>query len=780
MDWRLFSWAQERGLDRFMSSPDLRSKWHSRWRRAGFLAAPLLFFVLELGVTRILARTTFLVFQSRDIHRGLQLLAGHGIFFGPEMTGGGNLFGPFYYYLLAAALAVHRSWTSAWILMIALASAAALAGWWHLRRRLSATAAWFWLGIFASAYGIALLLKSFLNVSFQIFFAQATLICLCESVWAKDSATRRRCIWAACFLLGVGIQLHLSLVVWLLPMLYLMMSRPVPWEQRVRELGVGLALFVLPSIPYFAWKWGFLGGSGATQSPGLPVGDAGDALPIMLSFAITSLATPLQASLTLLRAAGFFPLPLVFLFMAVRRLDTGAGSERPTALSRWPLRACAIWGFVPFAYNLVAPIGYRYVLPVLLPVLYLAAFRFEEVLGSGRALRRLNGLLSAAMILEAAAAAVAFLYDGTMEDLLWFCGPLLLLVMIVKLSGEQRRAVVLALVLSVGVHRSQRALMDKGMVLTLPEQAPAKTMSYFDWKKLWVRVVRETGWSYDEAIRRIYFVNHPVEEDPRPAYDLALAEVKAVRKGGPVPDGYIVAFEKSDDIDIKGWLLRQRIDEDVRVALQSKELVVGRESLLPGFFLVVPYWKRPGGLLPRFFHDTSEGYFSSEGTEDPLITSLPEDARLLPDGRARFHWNECPMRLPYCSTNATVSFAPVSADRWRFDVEVRGGAISQVSPWVSPSWSENWTHPYLEVRCGARIEHLPLASTIGYVRAYGSNGEIFPVMYNNSIVAPFAKSLEVSCFSRPTSVAVGREATVVDSIREVRVMPGKRLEVSLP
>src|SRR5437763_652159 len=71
----------------------------------------------------------FSIYQARDIQRALDLLNGHWIWYGPDLSGGGTLPGPFYYWLLALPLLIFGNWESLIWLNLTLASAAAVGFW---------------------------------------------------------------------------------------------------------------------------------------------------------------------------------------------------------------------------------------------------------------------------------------------------------------------------------------------------------------------------------------------------------------------------------------------------------------------------------------------------------------------------------------------------------------------------------------------------------------------------------------------------------------------------
>src|SRR6185312_10215696 len=88
-------------------------------------------------------RGEFNIFQERDLARAQQWVAGKPIFFGPELSGGGHLPGPFYYALLYLPLALGWGWQGAQNLMVALTALGAGSFWFFLRRNFGFTAAAF-------------------------------------------------------------------------------------------------------------------------------------------------------------------------------------------------------------------------------------------------------------------------------------------------------------------------------------------------------------------------------------------------------------------------------------------------------------------------------------------------------------------------------------------------------------------------------------------------------------------------------------------------------------
>lgn len=118
-----------------------------------------------------LLNTVFYVFQERDLLRALGLLNGNFIFFGSELTGGGNLPGPFYYLLLSPPLAPGLGWMGVCMEL----DVYSIIFWWRTGLVFFPLKIWypygvFWLILYSLAMPLTQLIHAFLNPSFSILF----------------------------------------------------------------------------------------------------------------------------------------------------------------------------------------------------------------------------------------------------------------------------------------------------------------------------------------------------------------------------------------------------------------------------------------------------------------------------------------------------------------------------------------------------------------------------------------------------------------------------------
>lgn len=177
------------------------------------------------------------IYFERDFWRGVNTAAGILVpSFGPELSGGGNAFGPFFYYLLA----LPNKWGPhfpatvlfAEFLLAAAAALSAVVLW----RRVGAAAALFFLFFFHSSHVILSEFQRLWNPAFSPLFLMAGLLCFLR--------TERGFLVAGGVFLGLALQVH-GAVVFLVPgILGGIYLRGRKWQETAAPL-VGLALAVL-------------------------------------------------------------------------------------------------------------------------------------------------------------------------------------------------------------------------------------------------------------------------------------------------------------------------------------------------------------------------------------------------------------------------------------------------------------------------------------------------------------------------------------------------------
>lgn len=746
-------------------------------RRLIYLA-PLIAFVIVIDFKTAIQNTVHYVFQQRDMLRALELLGGTPIFFGPEMTGGGNLPGPFYYVLLSFPLAISKGWLGPWCLMMILAAATALIGWNFARRIWSSEAAAIWVILFVSSPLIVRTLLSFLNISFIFPFAVGAFIALFLALVSESESSRRRMYNIGSLLTGLAIQLHFSVITfWLGFLLAQGLASPLQVKRLSgADLAKGCIYLLAPLLPYFA----FLIAGGTWGQRPFFAGEAKDALPSLWLLMQTALDFPIEKLLTsfLTKLVETIPWPILPLVLSIWMVPIrqDANPAPRNKLGR-PLFFLTMIAAVPFSYWTFATIGIRYAVVFNLATLFLTAYLFKQVSEYPR--RLFTYVITSAVVLFLAVGYYDLYVDGgsVLYDyirlLLTLCAAVVMLAIVSPKRWHQHKTLVLAVLLSCALAFLQGEYGRSRHFYSEPRLMPKVSR----WVEIWRNIYRETGWTYEEAMARTYFVNHHLERDGHMTYKAVVRRVEP-QPAPEVPDGFIISAIETMDFrgfklpQIRKWLSEQNIPPEIKKGIELGEIEL--QKPYASELLIVPYKTKKAP-----FHNNGQGYFARP--EDTLLSRVREreGVKILADGRIIFKWNECPSADPYCSTGAIVTTEASTAGRAAITVQVVGSALSQSSPWISPSWTQAWIQPYVEVRCRGREFRFPLAESIGYMRRYSALPEHVLLWGNNSILAPYRRRFEFECGKNLSQVTIGRAGSEVEMLHEVRQLPAAELSVHL-
>lgn len=746
-------------------------------RFLNFASATAVFFIL-IHLSRALSGTTFYVFQERDLFRAAELLKGNLIFYGPEMTGGGNLPGPLYYVLLAVSLIVNPSWFSAWVLLVVVTCATALLGWYYFRKEGSPVTGWIWLGIFSASPEAHFYIRRFLNVSYLYPFAIVSLIGMCLAYGSPNPRTKRLAFIIACLFAGLSLQLHFSAFAFIAALVsseFLaarLKVQPVGWK----TFGWGLTAFLAPSLPYLIWRAAESQGIHFGQ-PAFYAGESKKAIVSLVHMMDYVIALPWNEVLINSMKRIFIVCPLTLPVAALsfylygKQTENRDGAKIPLA----PLLVCAAFSAIPFAYWFFVSIGFRYTIPFSLTLNFINGLLIYRILSSQETMR---GYLTAGMaVFVGCLIFIGMKFHTPFNAIFLILTPVAFAVVLIGLiSQELRRSgpvLIACLTLSISLSAVQRKITEAPLFFPEPMMMP----QYGEWKRVWSKVYEQTGWTYDEAIHRTYFLGHHIEQYARPAYESAMESIRppAVQS---TPDGYFISLVERPGpmrADVaREWLLKHVLQQEIRDGILDGRIVTGPSRTKS--VVLIPYSVKGAGL-PRTFHNYGRGYLTS--VHEEVLNANEDGAKDLGDNRFLFKWNECPDRNPYCSTGAVVTTSNPARNQVKAKVEVVGMPISQVSPWIAPAWTQAWIEPFVELKCGGKTERKILATSIGYERRYAVIPSHLLIWGNNSMVAPFEIELEFSCKGGMQSITVGRQASKVETLYELTDLSPGSLTVTL-
>jgi len=738
--------------------------------QAALFVGFILYIAFLLNLDQLRNRTVFYVFQTRDLGRAMELLRGHLIFFGPEMSGGGHLFGPLYYFLLAIPLSISAGWTGAWYEMIALVVASATLAWLFLRSRGMALEGLIWVMLFALSWETHHLIVIFMNPSFNFLFVVSLIVLICTAVTAESAKSREYAFSAASLIAGFAIQIHFSVFCLFLAMLYLQLdSRRLHLPKVERRVFVrAMILFALPLVPYFIWsalqRLGFDFGQ-----QGLYVGETGGAFSTWAHAGELNVFIGVTRFLQNvgMRTLQIVPWALPLSVAAAQLIRAPEGEKLAAARLIKPLLVCSVFAFIPYSLVYVTPIANRYGLPFFLSLLFLTVVVFHTYVRGSKRLLVYNLLAGAALL-----AVFGLLhFSKSHRTLIRHDLIALFLTLAIGLFWERRnpaRLLAFALTLSLSIAQVV-AFKNRPW-----ELSAGKRTTFSQWKTIWKQIYQTTGWSYSEARERVFFINMRIDDDPGQAYR------QVVKHGGSpnpdAPDGFFISLNTPASLTFEDVLEESNIADEIKQALHDGELKLGESKKHKA--MITPYWVVSTAHLPKHFHDIGMAYARYPELDIFRGVKELEGSSNLGGGRYLFKWNQCPEHDTYCDVGAVVTLSQDHNQRIGVNVRVLGGPLSQSSPWIHPTWTQAWKDPEIEVKCGEQTEKFKIADFIGYRRGPLRVGPLTTTTRFNSPLAPFERQFQTSC-RVVSEITVGWESSTVENLHSGQTtLPGGHLSIS--
>ena len=679
-------------------------------RRAG-LEAALLALLYAVFLSPLAESTALMIFHNRDIVRGYGVLEGRIPLFGPEVTGGGHLPGPFYYFLLALPLGLDLGWRGTFYLLALFHGAAAGALWWFFRSRFGLLSAILAVLCWASAFTTLSSLHAILNASFSLLFSVLVVMSLALAYGEERNAREKEGpLRAAMLFLALGLQLHLSLSIFAGALLFLQLAgRRLGLHPPSGRAFAKSLLFLSPLLPYLAWRAGLqLGMHIGHQPAGFLEVEGG--FSNFLRVGYFSPVGPLGDSA---RYLGLWPTVKLVLEQARNSLLDMGGLT-------WPCIFLGAWWLARFVYRRAArrP-GPRTegISLVLLVCATLSLILAIVGMGGGFHIWRYTGCFAVSYAMFVAS----------------------------SLGGLRiaQRAVALGAVLAAlgylwwfGPHSSSvERITASPAFASFPPGSELERMAR--------KVREETGWSYQMFRQRAFYVNVFNEVSPEAIFEeLDRREPVAVKEGASPPDGYFVAkrqFPQDWELSAKApgpWLRSQRLPENLSEGIASGGIRLGAAAEI-GSLLLIPYRTMHRHKLPPFFQNRAEDYQNSQGER---IEAALAEQRARPRQVLVAEQNACPGAPAVCAFAFVARSEDLRDSRKPLTVELLGLPISVASQYVSNDWTQALFEPYAGYLCeGAREPvKLVLAPAVG-----------FHVMdswiLNHSFLAPYRREVKLEC-----------------------------------
>lgn len=689
--------------------------------------------VIFVACARSFGEFTFTVFQQRDIARALHAAAGQPIFFGPEMSGGGLLPGGFYYYLLAIPAAIGGTVSAMRIFQLLLYALAVLACWSFARRK---------LGFYPALLALASTLPSanlelqhrldFLNPGFLPLLFILALWSLPYTFSREPGADRAWILF--CVTGALGSQIHFSALLLMPTALLLQLSAhklrlrrvPAPW------FAGGIAIFLALLAPHVVWKTALLTNHPFGQMP-FP---SGANLRSNAWFAISSAlgnyglgpGSYLEAIRRVLWLAPAELLAAMMLSTIVRQTANDR-SAAPTRFARdcRVVFAIATILFLPQAlYFVIAKIYYRYTVGFAGAATALAVAWIAEARHQTR--ESLYPCLAATPLVIIATREIAALTNTQLAAAAAIVAVTLLALaayfpqtgMAKKVPHTVALAAFVPFLWPIPLQEWRGEDRGGGRPTFAAQQAAAEI------------IYAGTGWNYEEARRRIFYVGVHNETALGQIYVDATRTITARPKGGI--DGYFLALAypplpPANAGAFREFLLESTLPREVREGLLSGNLQIGAPATFHNFF-VVPYSVVDPAQTPAYFHNRGEGYSAESVIQkpQPLLNAESMEAS----------FSTCP-DPSLCAITVRLEQRPVDKNEWQVQASLLAPALSQSSDWISPAWTEALWDSYWLYRCGKREERIPFAHALGFDPFHGR------LQQTGTFLAPFTRLYRLRC-----------------------------------
>jgi hypothetical protein len=662
------------------------------------------------------AFTSSWIFQERDLNRAADLLRGHMIAYGPETTGGGHLFGPLYYFLLAIPALFGMPWKGGWYLMQLFTAGGGILLWLFLRSRIGLLTANFALVFYLFSDWVRHVNRHFYNASFVAPFIVVATILLVRTF--SDEKSNGRSWFLFLLAVGLGCQLQASIFLLLLVGITLQIAAPQMGLSRLdrRVFFLGFFGLLIPLLPFLLWKLSTLPFSDVS-----PDGTTFDALKAM-SVIVQQSHEGIQSLGLVFLGYVFLHTPCVSIALALTTLLSASVAPAISDQQKKMIRILLLQVLMMFPliiYHTFASNAYRYIGPYVVGVAVLAAILLGiAATHSGRRFTALGGWL-------VLFCTFIFYFSGAQTKLVW------------DLTSEN------------------------------PEDLGTKPGTNQVLYAISEKIFEQTHWSYAEARRRLFFVNMHVEQGFAYPYLAATLSPRETYTLG-APDGYIAATDGPSDCEpetpsaCRKWILRQEIPDELKRWIAHGQIQLQNPIALRGEIkraFLIPYKNTNLEKAPPFFQNIGYGYAKYPNSRKIEDHGENYGAEKDSNGSYVFHWNDCPEHEQGCSTGMIVDVQP-----HRIHVQILGQSLSHASEWFSARWTEEWRQPFIKLECHGRSEKILLAESIGRSPEYTKKARGNIVIRSNSILAPFERIFARDCPGGFSKITAGRAgSTVVDT-----------------
>jgi hypothetical protein len=654
----------------------------------------------------------FTVYQGRDLLRARHLLEGEWIWHGPEMSGGGRLPGPFFYWLLAIPLAIFGTWQAVMGFMFFLTASAATL-FWHFGKKFNSyysALVLYFIFILASVVNTALL--SFWQTSFLFIFPIGIFFLL-----YKDSAQSKMRLFLAGLLIGLSGQIHF------LEFLFGFSAVLVVWftsldglKNKMHKILALLGGIFVTVLPYICWRLAFAKVEGANYFLG-----PSTAFLRFSTFSIKEfLVKASSGSFYFMVSNEILFLPLVAGWIAYF-VFTFSKKNRPLHFSRFLLVSLLLVTPLCF-WHADRPYTYRYFI-IWFMIFYIFSSQVTEWV-----LERFTKVSLTVLILIALLQGFKLQSILQLKPVAWETGVLIILSVILcyltfaRLKSPQKVSMAVLCFLALTTHYS---FLQKYS----DEKLAKYDRSNSDREIAFRQIIDRTGWNYDFFRERAYFVGLRNGNDVSEIYE------QNYDQGHPEKndefDGVIIVPAKT--VPFSDWAsLKTLLPAEIYNLASTGQIncamteTVGRNQIC--------YYKFVDRNADVNLNNL--GYPFRSKQEPPLFeVDSKSGVRVVDKDKAVMYENICSNLEAACTIFFQVSIVPKKFVKLR----VTGLPLSSPNMDVNPVWPAAIQEMKVQVSCGDKITETS-ETDLGYTVPGPKFGG--PIL-----LAPFEKQIQLGCIN---------------------------------
>ncbi len=734
------------------------------------------FFLLYLIVVPMefySGEVSFFQFQGRDIQRSIDFLNGKMIFFGPELTGGGNLPGPFYYLLLAIPLYFKPNWYSVWVFFyyltfISFYAISCLVI--NKRNQFIIQLSMFLSLTISSLFTVGN--QQFTNASFAIPFS-AFIFCLLLFTDKPKVKSKKPYLYLTSFLIGLTIQLHYSTIIFLLSIFYFVFFQLEIKNLKDKVLtSINCFIFFLfPLLPYFFWK--IFPDALSSQALYFNI-DSSRSIPSILFLAKNGFSiffneeqfNLIEVFFFLLRLIKHYPWPaFIFTFLLFN-------SKRSKLFKNnylTPILLASIFGFFAYAFFIHTK---RYLHPEAIVVCIIYYLNFRKILR----LKKLRLFLYSISLAALAVCIILFsIYAPESFHVINWIILLLFLVCLVLFFSKLKKLNLFGFILCNLITCTYPSLFlpKDGFLLTTKDLEAIYNQFYYS-----------TGRRLEGFTGKIYLLNFISSADfltYSKNYDYLKPEYsKGIKPNTKLKiDGVIIANRRLIDaegridkpVNLFSFFRMSKMHGDFLNFISSG--IIKMSKPIFSSKLIYPYTFSNKENFEGSIQNLSMGNKPSQELFN-FLNRIPSKA----EGKNYFFvWNDCPNQNKYCEYGMEVNLNKVNLNYY-INVGVHGMTLSNKSPWVTQNLTQSLLNLYVDITCiDGSVEKIPVSTSVGYNYYYNTPGENY-FNRNNSVTAPLHIKQKIKCL-KPISISCGYGKVIVDDIYSSNKYPGKHQTISI-